>query len=248
MIYEGENRIITIINAERLRWLPGNFDVKPRTVCALAFRVKGTADMYCAGKRYFIDAGDILYMPQGVGYQVDYGETEMYAFHFITERNDPEPEVYSLQNRSHIHQLFTKAATLWAEKSPGYESFCTAILYEIFGILCQENVEAKLPAHFQRAVSYIHQHFKEPLIITELCKATNISPTAFRQYFRSYLGVTPTDYIRDLRLEYARNLIAGGMGIEQAAQACGIYDPKYFARLVKQKYGCTPRQLKLHGK
>ena len=99
MIYDGTNLITQLINAEQLCWQPGSFDVKPRKVCALAFRICGSADMRCAGSHYDIDAGDILYMPQGLGYQVDYTATEMIAFHFVTEKNDGQPEVYTLQNR-----------------------------------------------------------------------------------------------------------------------------------------------------
>ena len=248
MIYDGTNLITQLINAEQLCWQPGSFDVKPRSVCALAFRVKGTADMHCAGKHYFVDAGDILYMPQGLGYQVDYSQTEMFAFHFVTEQSDPRPEVYTLQNRSRVHQLFLKAADLWKNKNPGYVNFCTAILYEVLGEICAENVQMQMPAHFKRAVDYIHQHFRENLSGVELCKDIGISPTAFRQLFQFHYGMTPTEYIRNLRLEYARNLIAGGASVEQAAQQCGIPDSKYFARLIKETYGCTPRQLHIYGK
>lgn len=248
MIYDGNNPITRIVNAEQLCWQPGSFDVKPRKVCALAFRIRGSADMHCAGNHYDIDAGEILYMPQGLGYQVDYTETEMIAFHFITEKNDGQPEVYTLQNRSRVHQLFLTAAELWKNKNPGYVNFCTSVLYEVLGEICAENMHVLMPEHFKRAVDYIHQHFRESFSIVGLCKTAGISPTAFRQLFQTHYGETPTEYIRNLRLEYARNLVAGGASVEQAAQKCGIPDPKYFARLVKQKYGCTPRQLHIYGK
>ena len=248
MIYDGSNSIVKIVNAERLSWQPGSFDVKPRNVSALAFRIQGAAGMYCAGNHYNIDAGDILYMPQGLGYQVEYTATEMIAFHFVTEQNDLHPEVYTLLNRSRVHQLFLKAADLWKNKNPGYVNFCTAILYEILGEICAENLQSQMPEHFKRAVDYIHQHFREDFKITDLCKSTGICPTAFRQLFRIHYGVTPTQYVRNLRLEYARNLIAGGASVEQAAQQCGIPDSKYFARLIKETYGCTPRQLHIYGK
>ena len=248
MLYDGQNPIKHIVNAERLCWNPGVFDVSPRKVCALAFRVTGTADMICAGKRYFIDAGDVLYMPQGLGYQVDYSQTEMYAFHFVTEHDDRSPEVYHLQNRRRVHQLLMQAADLWAKKEPGYVNFCTGLLYQVLGELSAQDIENRMPAHFRKAISYIHQHFREELPIATLCRQVGISPTAFRQLFRTYYGITPTGYIRDLRLEYARNLIAGGMSVEGASQACGFNDPKYFARVVREKYGCTPRALRLYGK
>ena len=58
----------------------------------------------------------------------------------------------------------------------------------------------------------------------------------------------PVAYITDLRLEYARNLISGGMSIEAAAVESGFNDPKYFARRVKKHFGCTPSKLKTYGK
>lgn len=248
MIYDGDNPISRLVNAEYLSWQPGQFSVKPRQVCALAFRLEGSADMLCAGKRYFIQAGDILYMPQGLGYEVSYSETQMIAFHFVTQRDDPAPQVFSVQDRSRVHGLFMKAAELWKQKEPGYTDFCMAALYEVLGVLCREQHTVELPAHFQKAVTYIHGHFRESLTISSLCRKAHISPTAFRKCFDTYYHTTPTAYVRQLRLEYARNLIAGGMPVEQAAMECGIPDSKYFARLVKRTYGCTPRQLYLHGK
>ena len=187
-------------------------------------------------------------MPQGLGYEVSYSETRMIAFHFVTQRDDPAPQVFSVQDRSRVHGLFMKAAELWKQKDPGYTNFCMAALHEVLGVLCQEQHAVELPAHFQKAVTYIHGHFRESLTISGLCRKAHISATAFRKCFDTCSHTTPTVYIRQLRLEYARNLIAGGMPVEHAAMACGIPDPKYFARLVKRTYGCTPRQLQLHGK
>lgn len=66
--------------------------------------------------------------------------------------------------------------------------------------------------------------------------------------FQKYYDKTPIEYITQLRLEHARNLIACGMVIEQAAEKSGFNDSKYFARVVKKYLGCTPRELKNYGK
>ena len=248
MLFNNDNAILYFVNAEELCWKSGYYDVKPRKMCALAFRLEGTADMICAGKRFFVDVGDVLYLPQGLGYQVNYTDTRMLVIHFVTEKNDPEPEVYRLQNRTQIHQLFLRATELWAQKDLGHVNYCMAITYQVLGILCTQSMEVAMPAHFRKAISYIHRHFSQQISTDEICMHAVISPTAFRQYFQQYYGMTPTEYIRTLRLEHARNLIAGGMGIRQAAEASGIPDPKYFARLVQKKYACTPRQLKDYGK
>jgi AraC-like DNA-binding protein len=248
MIYSGENRITKLINAEALCWKTGTFDVLPRKVCALAFRVEGTADMTCAEKHFYIGAGDVLYMPQGLGYQVDYSDTQMYCFHFVTEFDDPEPEVYKLPDPGKFHRLMLRAVELWSKKEPGYEQFCMGMLYQALGLLCQSHQAVQLPEHFKKAVSYIHQNFQQELSVNTLCRMACISPTSFRQMFQTYYKTTPTGYIQKLRLECGRNLIASGISVEQAAISCGIKDPKYFARLVRREYDCTPRQLKIYGK
>jgi len=55
-------------------------------------------------------------------------------------------------------------------------------------------------------------------------------------------------YITELRLENARNLISCGMPIEAAACESGFGDSKYFARVVKKHFLCMPRELKTFGR
>ena len=60
--------------------------------------------------------------------------------------------------------------------------------------------------------------------------------------------ITMTTDRTDLRLENARNLIAAGVPVATAAEESGFADPKYFSRVVKLKYQCTPKDLKNFGK
>ena len=69
-----------------------------------------------------------------------------------------------------------------------------------------------------------------------------------RRLFKKYYDKTTIEYITSLRLEYARNLISNGMSIENAASESGFNDSKYFARVVKKQFGCSPREFKAYGK
>ena len=81
-----------------------------------------------------------------------------------------------------------------------------------------------------------------------ICRQGGISATMLRQLFKKYYQKTPLEYILSLRLEYARSLISNGVSIENAAYDSGFNDSKYFARVVKKHFGCTPRELKYYGK
>ena len=72
--------------------------------------------------------------------------------------------------------------------------------------------------------------------------------SAFRAMFRKQYGKTPVAYMTELRLERARTLLATGETVESAAFKSGFNDPKYFARVVRKFYGCSPRTLKNYGR
>ena len=81
-----------------------------------------------------------------------------------------------------------------------------------------------------------------------ICTEAGIGATQFRQLFKKYYQKTPMEYITSLRLEYARSLISNGVPVEKASFESGFNDSKYFARVVKKYFGCTPRELKTYGK
>lgn len=249
MLYNGDNPILKIIGVERTSWRAASFQVAPRSYSALAFRIKGEAEMICGGKRVEVHSNEILYLPQGLGYTVDYTDTEMIVAHFITEKNDSLPEVYSFENNERLYKEFLLLLSLWKNKEPGYAVYSMGQLYRIFGSLQEQQTKATLPAHFLKALSLINGGFlKHDLCVDDLCREAAIHPAIFRKLFKAHYGKTPGDYITDLRLEYARNLIASGMAVESAAFESGFNDPKYFARVVKARLGCTPRSLRNYGK
>lgn len=249
MLYDGLNPIIKIKAVEHMTWGVGSFNVAPRGHSALAFRIKGSAVIGCADGEYTVNPTDVLYLPQGVRYTAEYTETDMIVIHFLTAENDQTAEVYSINNTEEVYKLFLKARALWKSKEPGYAMYITSILYRILGIISEKEVKKALPAHFLKAMTIINSDFRNnQLSIDEVCKKAGISATVFRQLFRQQLGKTPVEYITELRLEWARNMIAGGQTVEKAAYESGFNDPKYFARVVKKKLGCTPREFREYGK
>lgn len=249
MLYDGNNPVLQITGVEHLHWQSGVFDVKPREYAALAFRISGNATVTIDGKMYAVHANDILYMPQNISYHAEYTDTEMLVIHFVTARDDGEPEVYSFENTEQIYKLFLQSYTLWKNKEPGSCVYTLSQLYMILGTILEKNTKINQPAHFLEALSFINSHYKNSALnVAMICGQAGISATVFRQLFQKYYQKTPTEYITSLRLEYARSLISNGISVENAAYESGFNDAKYFARVVKKHFGCTPRALKTYGK
>lgn len=249
MLYEGNNPILRIENVEILTGNPGTYHVAPRPYSSLSFRIKGNASFEVSGSSHTVDTNDILYLPQGLGYTACYTDTEMITFHFVTEHNDGDIQVFSFENGESIYKAFLQASEAWRTKAPGYPLFAMSALYSVLGMICQKETHAQLPPHFLRAVSMLNGGYTNSrLNIGEVCSQAGIAQSRFRQLFRLHYGKTPVDYLTNLRIEHARNCIAGGMSVEAAAYESGFNDPKYFARSVKKRFGCTPKSFKTYGK
>lgn len=64
-------------------------------------------------------------------------------------------------------------------------------------------------------------------------------------YFNKVLHMTFSEYINNLRLEYAANLLRSGRVPQQeVAYSAGFNNDHTFRRLFKKKYGCTPSEFK----
>ncbi len=249
MLYNCENPLIKLLSVDRISWKGGQFRVQPRHHGALSYRVSGSGTIRCNDKDYVLEPNDVLYMPAGLGYDAEYTDTEIIVFHFISMNPGAEPEVYTVENTEHLYRYFLEALSLWNQRSAGSEAHIISLFYKSLARLHEGSVEKALPKDFLDAVSYINANFRTPGIrVSAICRHSAMSETTFRQLFKEYYSKTPVEYITDLRLEYARNLIAAGTPIATAAEESGFSDPKYFARVVKSKYHCTPKDLKTFGK
>jgi AraC family cel operon transcriptional repressor len=63
---------------------------------------------------------------------------------------------------------------------------------------------------------------------------------------KKFLGVSPTDYVNKIRMEYAALMLAGSdLSISDVATDCGIDNISYFYRTFQKQYASTPRQYRV---
>ena len=55
----------------------------------------------------------------------------------------------------------------------------------------------------QRVQDYIEENLKKEINLSDLARASLFSPWYSYRLFRNYLDLTPTEYVRKLRLSYA---------------------------------------------
>ena len=88
---------------------------------------------------------------------------------------------------------------------------------------------------------YIHEHFADKLRISDIASAAYLSERECFRIFHDYLHTTPTEYIRNYRLQKACQMLAGDrQSITDIGRACGLGSSSYFGKIFREYADCTP--------
>lgn len=92
---------------------------------------------------------------------------------------------------------------------------------------------------------YIESHYSEPVSNRELADLIHVSEGRFNHLFKESTGKAPLQYINEVRLDKAMNLLKkGNYTATQVADAVGFSDYNHFGRLFRRTFGCTPLEVR----
>jgi len=135
-----------------------------------------------------------------------------------------------------LYNSLTRAvlAWCWQQRGGGLEQ------------LVQENLSPWL----HRVLENMRQH--PAMSVHDHVADSGYSPAQFRRHFQRVLGCSPREYLVQLRLEHARNLLESTMlPMAHVAVRAGFVRQEHFSRQFTQRFGTSPsryRQLSKHSK
>ncbi|MBH3431129.1 AraC family transcriptional regulator [Pseudomonas alkylphenolica] len=98
--------------------------------------------------------------------------------------------------------------------------------------------------HFARiaaALSYLREHYAEPLSVEALAGCANMSASTFHEHFKRCTLLSPMQYLKRLRLLKAQQMLIGeGMGVAQVAHRVGYQSTSQFSREYKRHFDRSP--------
>jgi len=101
----------------------------------------------------------------------------------------------------------------------------------------------RYPSHLRRLLELVEQDFARAWTVDDLAKASGIARRTLQKQFRRYLGCTPVEHLRAVRLQRAREEIlrsSTATSVTQIAAACGFAHQGRFATWYRARYGETP--------
>lgn len=93
----------------------------------------------------------------------------------------------------------------------------------------------------EKVEHFIREHYREDITNDILVKKFNLHENTIAKYLKQYYGFTPMDYLKEYRLQQARNLLVKtDYPIQEIAELCGYKWVPYFSRLFKQRFDISP--------
>ena len=92
-----------------------------------------------------------------------------------------------------------------------------------------------------QVAAYLQQHYDEDLSLKDLANLFFITPTYLSKWFKDKTGATITQFVENLRMERARELLEyTSLSVGEIGRRVGYEDSNYFSRVFKKIYGIPP--------
>jgi AraC-like DNA-binding protein len=128
----------------------------------------------------------------------------------------------------------------------GHNIYLQALAEELLILVLRElpqNQSTPPSTPVNRALGYVHAHFHEPISVADAAAIAGYTPNYFNSCFRSQMGIPFGEYLRNMRLSYAENLLrASSLPVTEIAFESGFASLSHFSRSFREKYGCAPQE------
>ena len=99
----------------------------------------------------------------------------------------------------------------------------------------------------QKAVAFINANYMKDMALQDMLRLTAMSKSRFSGLFKEYTGKTFGKYIKQLRIDYAKKLLAETeQSVLKIGEMVGYPDESYFRRIFLECSGYTPSQYRRH--
>ena len=88
------------------------------------------------------------------------------------------------------------------------------------------------------------QRYQGHISLSDAAEATGLNPVYLSVLFKKETGVNFKDYVANVRMDKAKELLRQGESISRVAELVGYQDTKYFSRLFTRVVGVNPTQYK----
>lgn len=219
-----------------------SFGPAVRTHWLLHYVVSGFGIFRREGKTYRLSPGDIFVIPPYLEtyYEADGQRPWTYIWVGFTA-DFPLPDcftspVISCPEGGEIFDEMLRCGNF----DSGRSAFLSGCLWRLTGILLEKGKPTV--GYVDKALSFIHSEYAMGITVSEIAERLNLDRSYFSTLFTRRTGVSPSAYLRSVRMNKAAELMTKyGESPSTAALSVGYEDLFHFSKSFKQFFGLSPR-------
>jgi AraC-like DNA-binding protein len=203
-----------------------------------------------------ISEGTILMLKPGEWHTYRPNETtgwESYWVGFsglVTENLNTENPVIQIGYDEEMVGLYRKILEVSNNERPGYQQLLSGILIHLLAYLFYRErdknwKDKEVLTKIDKARLIIREKINTTISPEELATSLNMSYTWFRRMFRQYTGLAPAQYIAQLKIQKAKELLSiTTKTVKEIALELGYESIDYFSTQFRKQTGQTPTQFR----
>jgi len=212
----------------------------------LHYVISGRGVYYTPGKKYEVMAGQIfVVLPNElVAYEADQIDPWKYCwvnFESMLDLSDVFSEyVITMPECAHVFNAFKDRTNVTQDR----EWYICGKIFELLSLLDKRRKSGKDQTHryVKIARNYIDTHYDDrELRVQSIAEKLSLDRAYFSKIFSKHVGRSPQQYIVELRLDRAADMMVNqGLSPGEAAQLVGYGDIFNFSRMFKRHFGISP--------
>ena len=223
----------------------------------------GYAKTTLNGKGASVEGGSVIFLSPADFHE--YTECEnfgLYKIQFtsdavagaVLERVLSSPKNLFIPSEKHFEEIKSIAEVMFKTRDEDISSEMLTRLLECILIIISDHTRdqkgsaesfGKLESNMQSALMYIHAHFRENPSLSEVADSVHLNPRYFCTKFHADVGKTYKQYLKEMKLRYARRLImATSLPIIDIAEGSGYTAQSHFNREFREYYGISPLEMR----
>lgn len=217
-----------------------------RPCFAIVIKYEGETVYRCKGESIVSNLNNIVILPKGSSYSWECTKSG----HFLSLEFQCDAAVdrilsFPVSNGEEILDILKGIERKRLIKKPLYETECLRDAYSVLLKLGETQVKKYVPGEKAKkllpVIEYISKNLSNEIKNDDLAKMIGVSTVYFRKLFAQVYGMSPMNYVKNLRIKKAKEMLRSDHGsITDIAFSLGYSNIYDFSRDFKKRTGTPP--------
>ena len=221
----------------------------------LIYMLEGEGTFLVDGEYRKLNAGNLILYKPGEPQVYSYCHKDMpqiYWIHFTGNEVEQLLEQFQIstgfvgKSRA-VNALFDEIILEFTLKKENFAQVVVCCMYKLLAIFQRTKDERLSPSRhslpIDELVIELNQSYQKPWTIKSMADFCLLSEGCFSHYFKEYMHIPPLQYLTNVRIAKAEDLLINSdLSISNIASKTGYDNPLYFSRVFRRVLGKSPSE------